>query len=240
MKIIRYKNEMDFSYALGATLVFELLQNKPELTRRVFVSSQANDSPVLNEIFSICSARGIEVIKGDKAFNLLSPKENCFVIAEFEKFHATLDSSTSNIVLVNPSDAGNVGTIVRTAVGLGFSDIAVIRPAVDIFNPKAIRASMGAVFHARIEYFDSIAEYKARFSGHNLYAFMLKGAEDFSATEVKQPFAFIFGNEATGLPDEYANFCRTVKIPQTVDIDSFSLPIAAAIAMYSAKHIQSH
>lgn len=240
MKIIRYKNELDFSYALGATLVFELLQSKPELARRIFVSSQTKNSSTINEILSICSVRGIEVIRGDKAFNLLSPKENCFVIAEFKKFRSSLNLDNSNIVLVNPSDAGNVGTIVRTAVGLGFSDIAIIRPAVDIFNPKAIRASMGAVFHARIEYFDNIVEYRARFSRHKLYAFMLKGAEDFSATKIERPFAFVFGNEASGLPDEYADFCTSVKIPQTTDIDSFSLPIASAIAMYSARQEKNY
>ena len=226
---------MDCSYALGATLVFELLQNKPELTKRVFISPQANNTPIINEIESICSTKGIEIVKGDKPFNLLSPKENCFLIAEFKKFYAPLNLNNSNIVLVNPSDAGNVGTIIRTAIGLGFSDIAIIKPAVDVFNPKAIRASMGAIFHARIEYFDNITDYKARFPKHNLYAFMLKKAEDFSTIKAKQPFSFVFGNEATGLPDEYTNFCKTVKIPQTVDIDSYSLPVAAAIAMYSAK-----
>ena len=55
-----------------------------------------------------------------------------------------LSGASNHIVLVNPSDMGNLGTIIRTAVGFGFTDIGIISPAVDAYNPKVIRGSMGS------------------------------------------------------------------------------------------------
>lgn len=235
MKIIRYKHNLDFSYALGATLAFELLKTKPEAVKRIFVSSKISNSEKLNDILKVCENHHIEVIKNDKAFNILSPKENCYVIAEFSKFQNQLENDSSNIVLVNPSDAGNVGTIIRTAVGLGFKNVAIVKPAVDVFDPKAIRASMGAIFHVNVAYFDTIEQYINKYPNSHRYAFMLKGATNFPDVKIEKPFSLIFGNEASGLPDEFADFCTSVKIPQSSQIDSFSLPIAAAIAMYTTK-----
>jgi TrmH family RNA methyltransferase len=75
------------------------------------------------------------------------------------------------------------------------------------------------------------------FPAHHRYSFMLKGAHDFDKTKIKAPFSLIFGNEASGLPDNYAELATSVKIPQSSEIDSFSLPIAASIAMYECKDI---
>lgn len=237
MKIIRYKHNLDFTYALGATLVFELLKTKPEAVRRIFLKpSLKKDSQEIKDLLGLISEHKIEVFESDKPFNILSPKDNCFIIAEFSKTTSKLDPAKSNLVLVNPSDAGNIGTIVRTAVGLGYQNIAVISPAVDVYDPKAIRATMGAIFHANVQYFADINEFLKLFPTHSRYSFMLKGAHDFDKTEIKAPFSLIFGNEASGLPDEYAELATSVKIPQSAEIDSFSLPIAASIAMYECRN----
>ncbi len=236
MKIVRYKHDLGFSYAFGITLAIELFKTRPETVRRVFIKDNAKDSEFLESIIEMCNKLNKEIVRNDKAFNILSPKENCFVITEFSKFFDNISRRSSNLVLVNPSDAGNIGTIVRTAVGLDFNNIAVIRPAVDVFDPKAVRASMGAIFHANIEYFDDIKEYLEEFPDHNRYAFMLKGRNDFGGLKIEKPFSLIFGNESSGLPDEYLDFCIGTKIEQSGNIDSFSLPMAAGIAMYEAKN----
>lgn len=237
MKVIRYKHNLDFTYALGATLVFELLKTRPEAVRRIFLKpSLKKDSQEIKDLLNLAEQRKIEIFESDKPFNILSPKDNCFIIAEFSKTTSKLDPAKSNLVLVNPSDAGNIGTIVRTAVGLGYQNIAVISPAVDVYDPKAIRATMGAIFHANVQYFADINEFLKLFPTHSRYSFMLKGAHDFDKTEIKAPFSLIFGNEASGLPDEYAELATSVKIPQSAEIDSFSLPIAASIAMYECRN----
>ena len=61
---------------------------------------------------------------------------------------------------------------------------------------------------------------------------MLTASVSIHTVDIKKPFSLIFGNEATGLPDEYAAFCKSVIIPHSDDIVSLNLPVAASIAMY--------
>lgn len=231
MKILRYRHNLEVSYALGATLTFELIKCMPDFVNRVFISSATEKTEGIDELLGDCRRLGIPVEENDKAFNILSPKGNCFVIGEFRKKDTRL-APGCHLVLVNPSDAGNLGTILRTAVGFGIADIAIISPAVDFFDPKVIRASMGAAFHVRVEYFEQIEAYRKRFPENRLYAFMLSSSTPLTEIERTEPYSLVFGNEARGLPEEYAGFCRSVIIRHSQDIDSLNLPMAAGIAMY--------
>ncbi len=231
-KIQRYKHESDVSYALGATLTFELVKSHPEWVTRVFLSSSLEETEGITRLKELCIQHRIQFETNDKAFNILSPKGNCYVIGEFLKTETPLEKG-SHIVLVNPSDAGNLGTILRTATGFGLINIAIIRNAVDFYDPRTIRASMGAAFHVRVEYFDTIEEYTKRFPENERYAFMLsKTALPLTEVQIRQPYSLIFGNEATGLPDRFSDFCQSVIIRHSHDIDSLNLPMAAGIAMY--------
>lgn len=231
LKIQRYKHELEHSYALGATLTFELLKNAPHLAIRVYISSATDKTTAIDELLLLCKKHSVPVETNDKAFNILSPKGNCFVICEFKKQIPPINEG-SHIVLVNPSDAGNLGTILRTATGFGLTNIVIIRPAVDIYDPRTVRASMGAAFHVNVEYFENIEDYLKCFPDNNLYAFMLTASVSIHSIEVREPYSLIFGNEATGLPDDFATFCNSVIIPHSNNIDSLNLPIAASIAMY--------
>lgn len=231
MKIARYKHEAETSYALGATLTYELVKKRPESVVRIFTKSTLTKTAAVLKLLELCGQKKIPVLENDKIFNVLSPKGNCFVIGEFRKFDSRLESG-SHIVLVNPSDAGNLGTILRTAVGFGLNQIAIVRPAVDFFDPKTVRASMGAAFGVNVQYFDTIEAYREAFPENRLYAFMLSASRPIHNIKITKPYSLVFGNEATGLPDVFADFCQSVIIPHSNGIDSLNLPIAAGIAMY--------
>lgn len=230
----RYHKEDDISYALGITITFELLLSKAEYVNKVYVHSAMKKGDTLDKLTSICQKTGINIIYMDKIFNILSQKENCYVIGEFRKFGGELDDDKSHIVLVNPSDAGNMGTILRSALGFKLAQIAVIREAVDIFNPKVIRASMGAVFSSKYEYFDSFDKYYVKYRDRELYPFMLDAKISSHDLKPDKKFSLIFGNEARGLPEEFSSIGTSVVIPHSKRIDSLNLPVAASIAMYEA------
>lgn len=230
MKISKYKHDSEYSYTLGATLTIELLKCKPEAVVEVYISTKTASNDTLTKL---CEKNNINITVNDKAFNILSPKGNCFVIGVFKKFETDLKKS-NHICLVNPSDSGNMGTIIRTAVGFGINNIAVISPAVDIFDPKTVRASMGAVFHVNFKYYNSYEDYAFEFKENTKYAFMLRRSKPLDDVVFKKPYTLVFGNEATGLPDNFADFTNPVKILHRADIDSLNLPIAASIAMFSA------
>lgn len=152
----------------------------------------------------------------------------------FRKFESGLDKDSSHIVLVNPSNAGNMGTIMRSALGFGMNRMAIIRPAVDAFDPKVVRASMGAIFSTEFVYFDSFDEYMKKYGDRELYPFMLDAKIKLHDVKPQGKFSLIFGNEATGLPHEFSKIGKSVIIPHSDRIDSLNLPIAASIAMYEA------
>lgn len=231
MKVQRYRHDSECSYTLGATLTFELVKYAPELVNCIYINASTERSGGIAELLSLCEDQKIPIEQNEKAFHILSPKGNCFVIGEFRKVAQKIGPG-NHVVLVNPSDAGNLGTIIRTAAGFELTDLAIVRPAVDCYDPKAVRASMGAFFHVNIEYFDAIKDYMERFPKNSRYAFMLTASVPVKDAKIREPFSLILGNEATGLPEEYASFCKSVIIPHSGAIDSLNLPVAAGIGMY--------
>lgn len=229
----KYNKKDSISYALGATLTIELLKNKLKYVRKIYFHSSLERNDVVLKIEDICKKNNIPIIQSDKAFRILSDKENCYIIGEFEKFETKLEKNKNHVVLVNPSNSGNLGTIIRSMVGFGINNLAIIRPAVDIFDLKTIRASMGAIFDINFMYFDSFSEYEKEYQ-NNFYPFMLQAKKKLGNVEFVEPFSLIFGNEATGLPQEFLNIGCSVIIAHSKSIDSLNLTIATSIALYEA------
>ena len=230
----RYRKDDPVSYSLGITLTFELLRYKTEYVNTVYVHSTMKEGDTYNKLRTICREAGIPIRQTDKIFHVLSQKENCYVIGEFRKFPGKLEKDASHIVLVSPSNAGNMGTIMRSALGFELNQMAIVRPAVDAFDPKVVRASMGAVFSTEFQYFDSFDEYLEQFGRRELYPFMLQAQITLPEISPFGTYSLIFGNEATGLPEEFLDIGTSVIIPHSKRIDSLNLPIAASIAMYAA------
>lgn len=233
--IKKYRHSDEFSYTLGMTITMEALIRRSDLMNCVYLSSDIKINENVEKLKTLCAKNDIKVFTNDKVFNVLSQKGNCFVIGVFKKFQTQLNDN-SHIVLVNPSDAGNLGNIIRTATGLGYENVAIIKPTVDAFDPKTIRASMGAIFNINIRYYDTIEQYINDFPNHKLYSFMLKASKLLNEQTFESPFSLVFGNEASGLPDQYAEFANPTIIPQTDKVDSLNLTTASCIAMYVAKY----
>lgn len=123
----RYRKEDQVSYSLGITLTFELLKFKKESVTRVFIHSGMKKGDTLDKLILLCKEANVEMVYTDKIFHVLSQKENCYVIGEFHKFTSKLSTQRNHIVLVNPSNAGNMGTIMRSALGFGMNQMAIIR-----------------------------------------------------------------------------------------------------------------
>ena len=229
-----YKRELDYSYAPGFFPTIEALTRAPERVRRVLLSSQAADSDGLRRVEALCRERGIRTETADRALSRLSGKDNCYAAAVFEKRQDALDAGRDHLVLHRPADAGNLGTMLRTALGFGYLDIALIGPCTDVFHPHVTRASMGAVFSLLVHEYPDFGSYRALYPGHCLYPFMLKGSVPLgeAAACPVRPFALVFGNEGSGLPDEFLDYGTPVRIPHSDRIDSLNLSVAAAIGMY--------
>jgi len=233
MDIKTYKKSFDYSYTFGIFPTVELIQNRPSQVIKVLVSTNYKTESN-TDIFELCSRYNIKTEINDKAINRISDKENNYVVGVFSKYECSLSSDDSHIVLVNPSNMGNMGTIIRTLTGFGLSDLAIISPGVDVFDPKVLRASMGSLFRINFKYYDSFDVYENSFSNRKFYTFMLDGATTLKDIkhDSSELFSLVFGNEATGLDESFSKIGTSVFIKHTDRIDSLNLTIAAGIAMY--------
>ena len=231
MEIKTYKKDAEYSYTLGAFPTIELLKTRPSEVLEVYVHNTFTD---VETIEKLAKPYGIPIYRQDKIINKLSDKENCFVIGIFKKYRDILQQDKSHIVLVNPSNMGNMGTIIRTAIGFGIKNLAIISPGVDVFHPKTIRASMGALFRINCQYFSSFEEYEAAYQKHEIFCFMLNAKRQLTVNSCPKPelFSLVFGNEATGLDDSYLQKGTSIIIPQSEEVDSLNITIAAGVGMY--------
>ncbi|MCR5374082.1 MAG: TrmH family RNA methyltransferase [Lachnospiraceae bacterium] len=230
----KYQSKFDYSYTLGAFPTIELLKNKPDKVIKVLIHPDMNSEEQLSILTELCNKSNIPLITAKVEVERLRDKENIFCIGIFNKYDEKLADSKGHVVLVNPGDMGNLGTIIRTSIGFGIKDIAIIEPAADIFNPKVVRASMGALFQLRFRRYSSFNEYENDTSNRVFYSFMLKGATDLQKLNRNkdEKFSLIFGNEATGLPDEFMEKGIGVFIRHEKTIDSLNLSMACGIALY--------
>lgn len=232
VKLSKYEKESPISYTFGIFPTFELVNNKDSQVLEIILSTKLVISEQVKKLLSLCEDKNIKTRYDDKTISKLSPKENCFIVGVFKKYNSARKIGQKNLVLVNPSDMGNIGTIMRTTLGFGITDLIIIKPAVDYFNPKVVRASMGAIFSLNIIEYDNVEEYLSQ-SKNKKYFFMLKGKKVLGQFENNQDnFDLIFGNEATGLPDYLLDVDESVVIKHSNKIDSLNLPISVGIALY--------
>ncbi len=226
-----YTKDLEYSYTEGFFPTFEMIQYKKEQFRAVYVAEDALDSDGFKKIQKLVSKD--KIIVSDKAFRIVKSKENAHIIGVFDKFSSELDKDSDHLVMVNPSDMGNLGNAMRTLLAFGYHDLALIKPCADLFNPKAVRASMGAIFKIRIECFDSFESYIAKYP-RTFYPFVLDTSRPLHDIQFKRPCSLVFGNEATGLPQSIHNE-NNVRIEQSDEVDSLNLTTSIAVAFYELK-----
>ena len=230
-----YRSDLDYAYAPGMFPAMECLLHRPDLARRVLLHSKSAGTDGAARLTELAAKLHVRVEEADRALARISGKENCFAAAVFEKFDDALAEEKPHVVLHSPSDCGNVGTILRTALGFGVEDVALIRPCVDVFDPRVVRASMGSLFQLRIRTYDTFEAYRQEHPSHRLYPFMLDGSKSLPevlAGEIPAKWTLVFGNEGSGLPEDFAHMGQPVRIPSNERIDSLNLSIAAAIGIY--------
>ncbi len=128
-------------------------------------------------------------------------------------------------------DPGNLGTILRTLAWFGGFRCLLSTGSVDPFNPKVVRASMGAIFHVPIEQHLSLAQLQQRFTS---FAVLDMNGKPLSDPQLQHHTCFIFGNEARGVPRESLAALNTeaFTIAGTAVIESLNVASAVALTVY--------
>ena len=235
MKIKKYQKKFTFSYAFGTYPVIDLLKYHSNEIITVFIKSDVGDSDGVEEVKQLCKGKGISLNVSDRSIEKVAVKENTYVMAVFKKYECELDKSSNHLVLVEPRNMGNLGTIIRTMLGFGFKDLVLVGNSADIFNPMVVRSTMGALFRINFKHFNTIQEYMSEYPDRSMYCFMLDGAKDIRTVEFKEPFSIVQGNESKGLDSSFKDIGESVYIPHSKDIDSLNLAVATSIGLWEVK-----
>ncbi len=132
-------------------------------------------------------------------------------------------------------DPGNAGTVLRSADAVGADAVIFSSSSVDVYNAKTVRASAGSLFHLPVvrgpETAAAVAALRAR--GMRILAMDADGEGDLYEQDLSDPVAFVFGNEAWGLPKEVASLAdTTVRVPITGRAESLNLAAAATVCLF--------
>lgn len=145
------------------------------------------------------------------------------------------NKATNLVLLEDIRDPGNLGTIVRTAEGAGFTGIILSKTSVDMYNPKVIRSTMGAIYRMPFIYVEDFIDTLQLLKENEitLYAAHLKGQQYYDEVEYEDKCAIMIGNEANGLSNESAALAsKYIKIPMCGQVESLNAAVASAILMY--------
>lgn len=142
------------------------------------------------------------------------------------------------MILETVQDPGNMGTILRAAEAAGVSGIIMNSESVDIYSPKVVRSTMGALFRVPcVVAGDLIKAVDIIINEYNIhtYAAHLKGACDYCSVDYKAASAIMIGNEAHGLSDELAEHAeKAIIIPMCGKTESLNAAMAASVIAFEA------
>lgn len=200
------------------------------------------DSHPLAEILEsdVLNAGGDVIDVSAEIMAKLSGKDNPqATVGIYRDHHCALkdiDRSSAPIWLVAQAmrDPGNLGTMLRTGDAVGAGGLILIGECTDPFSVEAVRASMGAIFTQKIVQcgWDEFIRWLRAGEGQ-LVGTSLQTDVDYQACRYHAPCFILTGNEAQGLPPEYAGACDAlVKMPMRGKADSLNAAVAAAVMTY--------
>ncbi|MFG3498458.1 TrmH family RNA methyltransferase [Streptomyces sp. NPDC047928] len=148
-------------------------------------------------------------------------------------------------VLAHVRDPGNAGTVLRCADAAGADAVVLTDASVDLYNPKSVRASVGSLFHLPVAVGVPVEQAVAGLKSAGVRILAADGAGDddldaeLDAGTMGGPTAWVFGNEAWGLPEETRALAdAVVRVPIHGKAESLNLATAAAVCLYASARAQ--
>jgi len=236
----RHRREEGLFLAEGLRILTEARESG-RIPEYLFFARDSAGHPLVRALIADVEAAGGEAIETvPDILSKLSGKDNPqAVVGVFPEFAASLESldrSGADIWLVAERlrDPGNLGTILRTGDAVGAGGLILIGECVDPFSVEAVRASMGALFTVPIvqaDWADFLPWLRA--GPGQLVGLSLDTDTDYRAATYEAPTFLLTGNEAQGMPTDYAAACDLlVKIPMLGKADSLNAAVATAVMAY--------
>ncbi|MCC7300056.1 MAG: RNA methyltransferase [Verrucomicrobia bacterium] len=156
-------------------------------------------------------------------------------VVEYTPEPLVIDPARGNYLLLDGlADPGNLGTLIRSAVAFGFAGVFLHGDTVEVFNPKTVRATMGALPFCKVwktggEIFQCLEK-----SGYDLISTVIHGGENLSTMKFGPKNVLVIGNEAHGVSEAIQRCAtRQLSIPMFGTIESLNAAVAGSVCMFS-------
>lgn len=205
----------------GKKMVFELANSHTQLLQQIVVSEHFSES---NLDSLLIPPEIVDEKTFKKLSELMHPQG---ILAIFKQPNYALNEFDFALALDGIQDPGNMGTILRTCDWFGIKHVICSKDCVDIFNPKAVQASMGSVLRVSVAYKNLLSLLKAY--KKPIYGAVLEGKNIYS-TQIQKEGILVMGNEGNGISKEVQSLLtHQLKIPQWGGGESLNVSTATAI-----------
>jgi TrmH family RNA methyltransferase len=217
-----FEESREGGYLIKAYISERLYEEKKSVADRFFAGFpyEIVQDSVLKEASDTLTPQGIMAIVKKPEYNL----------------EDIITNKNANLILLEDiRDPGNLGTILRTAEGAGVTGVILSKSSVDMYNPKVIRSTMGAIYRMPFIYVENFEETLRMLRRNNIsiYAAHLAAAQPYDKMDYHGKCAVMIGNEANGLSEASAAAAdQCIKIPMAGKVESLNAAIAAAVLMY--------
>lgn len=175
------------------------------------------------------------VLVDEKVMNKLADTENApeiLAIGKIKTYQFSSRNFNKIAVFENIKDAGNLGTIIRSACAFGIDGIILTGDCIDLYNPKVVRSSVGNLFKLPI-FKMTIDEIKENLKEYSIYSTIVKGGQDLENINFDKKSVVLFGSEADGISKELQNIAtKHITLKMAKNVESLNLAITASIIFY--------
>lgn len=233
----------------GAQGVRELLIHAPQAARSVYLTDAA--ARRYPEVVSAAGEAGVQLRTcTDQVLAAMGETDHPQgVLAVADRIDVELDDVLAGLggehtfvaVLTEVRDPGNAGTVIRGADAFGAGAVILSSASVDVYNPKVVRSTVGSLFHLPIVVGPEPAELLDACSraGLRLLAADGGGSTPLPKASLDRPHAWVFGNEAHGLPEDIVERCDEAVAVPIVRAESLNLAMAATVCLHASATAQS-
>ena len=221
LKQKKIREELNLFVVEGEKMVLEGLDGFSEQLEILVVEKNYVDL-VPEKFVSQCYE--VSKVELEQLSDLKTPNK---LLAVFRRKEQTPQTTGKILVLDGVQDPGNMGTIMRIADWFGIQQVICSSDTVDVYNPKVVQATMGAIFRVQTHY-TSLPEYLKQ-TNLPVYAALLDG-ENFQTLTYPTDLLLIMGNEGNGIRPEVLPFVtQAVTIPRIGNAESLNVGVATAI-----------
>jgi TrmH family RNA methyltransferase len=173
----------------------------------------------------------------ERVADTVTPQALCAVVGAIDRDLGALLDRGLVLVCVDVRDPGNLGAVLRSAAAAGADGVICCSGTVDLYNPKAVRSSAGALFQVPIAIDAPIADALSQLAtaGYRCWATVVRGGVDYTEADLAGATALVLGNEAAGLPDQVvARLGGSLTIPMASATESLNVAMTAAVLSFEA------